>query len=507
MLKRPPLYCAILSLVLVALAAPAVEIPAGVAANCIQGVFGQNAFVTLKEITVPDWPEVRGRDKIDLITATFDFRDTADAPAEKVAVVFSITDQSGETQITNPMKGLASSSGTLRLQWNLRNRAGAMVNDGVYRVKVDVFAQHHGNLLTNAVFPLYIATAEPKLSEPKISPSKTPLQFGSGTVIGFSLNTTAKVTISELNGQGRELDRSEPIFGPGKQNIRSDMKDRNGDLMDPGNYMVKISAENKFGSSETYVYKYEITEPPSLELGLTVDRVTKLQARDDATPFTITLNQPAYVTVEHIDENGESDYIAKSTPARPAVLYTKGKHKLVWRRLNLEENTRYTSGTHYLRATAVSMMGEEDAVDSDPIKLDAAPARLKAGSGSGSGSKGGEPLMEQIAIRKRPSVSVAMVPETIFLGKDMKAEIAYSLNRKGHVALSLREGDTVLETIFDTRLKKDGGEMVDPGVYTLPFNAAKLGMGTYRLVLEVEAEGYPQPIEAVDLFSIVWRDY
>lgn len=504
MAKRPALLLAILPLFCLSLSARAVEIPADTTSNCVQGVFGKNAYVALKEASVPDWPDVKGRDKIDLITATFDFREISGGPAEKIAVVFSITDHTGETQITSPMKGLASSSGTLRLQWNLRDRSGRRVDDGVYRVKVDIFGQHHGNLLTNAMFPLYIATEKPELSEPKISPSNAVQEYGGGPVVGFTLNTTCKVIISELNDQGREIDRSEPVFGIGKQSVRSDMKDKKGELMEPGDYMVKISAENQFGASETFVYRYSITEPPDLRLGVTLDRIGKLQAKDDlSTPFTITLNQPAYVTVEHVDDSGLGDYIGKSTDARPAVFYPKGKHKLAWRRINREDNTRYTSGSHHIRATAVSMSGEEAAAETDPIKLDAGPTKLKTSS-----SKNEPQLMEQLAIRKRPSISVAITPETLPLGDEMATEISYALNRKAHVVLTLREDKKVLETLLDTRVKKEesGGEMIEPGVYTLPFNAAKLGMGNYRLVMEAEGEGYPQPVEAADLLTVIWRD-
>ena len=489
----PPAWICALSLFLIPMAARAVEIPEGVNANCVKGEFGENQYVDIRMALVEEWLDVREGGELPLAAVDLMFRKPQGGdPPEKIETAFMITDGKYH-QISPILGGGVRESGMAVFKWDGRDREGKPAPDGAYKVVMNIKGERYGALLEGGVFPLNIVSAAPTVSEPRTSSRKAVLEHGGAPEFTFSSTGVGMAALVDLDADGNEVTRWEGMMPPGKHTLKSDLLDKDRQPLKPGKYTTRAVIVNPLGESEALDFEYELAAPPPLKAGVKLAAPAKLQVKgEDAIPFTVTLNQAAYVTLQHVGENGKTDFIGGSVSGEPAVLLPKGIHEYVWHRIDTDEFERYETGTHWIRAIVKPFIGDAENIDSNRVALSPAPKPPER--------KKQAPARQKAQPKRGiPNLKLSLEPDHVIIGGRMFVKVRYSFDQDSMIRV----------TVYDKRgrvvrkLVDSGSDHIGKGAYWKELNVEDYDYGSYKIVFE--AINFYGERSASARLSVGWR--
>lgn len=461
------------------LTAPAVEIPEGVETNLTAGDFGENEYVGLTKVVVEPWWNSGDDGERKIVEALLDYRkpDYEDEPPEKVSISFGVWDSKKKGLVSKVMGGTVQSSGPFEFKWNLRDENGDKLPDGIYRVVMNIKGEHYGDLLRNAGFPLYVTSGGPTLADEGISSRQGVLEYGGAPEIRFSTANINAVTAVDYDSEDNEFNRWESVFGPGKHTLKSDLTGKNSNALEPGKYSTKVTVANPFGPEKEFIVRYTLKEPEPLEVSIALGAGGKVQVDEKTTiPYTVTLNQNAMVTLQHLSDGGAKHYIGKSTAEKPEFLLAKGTHKTQWnRRPSSGGSAHYNKGNHWLRVTATSLTGEKKVADTGKVTLEAKPQTPK----------------------RPPNITLELDPDYVVMGGRMQTTITYSLDMDAKVRIALYDSSSgkLLKDIVYRQTKR--------GRYSVDLGVGNLDQGNYRIAMTAQNNFGKR--ESAKILSLGWR--
>ena len=477
-----------------AAAARAVEVPDGVETNCARGEFGKNKYVDLKLAVVEEWLDASGGGEIPVAAVDLEFREpTGGDQPEKIETAFMVID-SDFNQLSPVIGGGVRSGGTVVFKWNGNDQNGEKVKDGAYRVLMNIKGERYGNLLLGAVFPLNVATAPPVAENPAISSRKATLEYGGAPALTFSTTGIGIAEVVESDAEGNAVSRWEGLVPSGKHTLRSDLTDANGAPFKPGEYTTRVVVRNALGESETLTFEYELIAPQPLKAGVKLNAPANLEVRDgDVVPFAVTLNQPAYVELRHVADNGKIDFVGESVAGEEAILLPKGTSEFVWRRVDTDKFEFYETGAHWINAVVRSLSGEKIAIDSNRVALAPAP-KPPAPKKSASPSPASQPK------RGVPNLKLTLTPEHVVIGGGrMIVKASYSFDQDSMMTLRVYDKrGKLVKTLVNSR-----NEHIDKGSYGKELDVEDFDYGAYKIVLE--AINFYGKRTASKSFSVGWR--
>lgn len=457
----------------------AVEIPDGIEANLQMGDFKDNEYVDLKTVYVEPWLDSEEDGEQTLVTVELDYQppDYDDEPPEVVSIAFGVWDSKKKDLITKAMGGAVKSSGPFEFKWDLLDEDGNKVPDGIYRVVMNITGEHYGDLLRNAAFPIYITSGAPTLEGGAISSRQGVLEYGGAPEIRFATTNINNVAAITYDSDENEIGRWEDVLGPGKHMLKSDLKDNDSNPLTPGKYATRVVLSNPFGPDQDFIVRFTLHEPEPLELSVKMNAGKEMLVDEKTTiPFNVTVNQNAYVTIEHLSDGGAKNYIGKSNAEKPAFLLAKGSHDAQWNRRPTPDSTsHYTKGTHWIRVTAATLTGEKMVVDTHKITLQAKPQ----------------------APKRAPEITLTLSPDYVVIGGRMRTTIEYSLDLDARVRLALYDSSSgqLLKDLVYKNTKK--------GRYSMDLGVSNLEEGNYKIVLRVQNNHGHRELSRI--LSVGWR--
>ncbi len=484
----------LLSILLMPGVAGAAEIPEGIKSNCLRGEFGENKYVTLKIALVEEWLDASQEGEIPVAAVEFEFREAenGDQP-EKMETAFMVMD-SKFNQISPILGGGVRRSGPVLFNWDAKDREGRRVKDGAYKVLMNIKGERYGGLLMGAIFPLNVVSAPPTVSDPSISTRKAVLEYGGAPALTFTSTGFGLAEITDTDAEGNEVSRWEGPMSPGKHTVRSDLMGEDEKPLEPGRYTTRIAIKNTLGESETLTFEYELAAPPQLAAAVKLNAPANLKVKDDdVVPFTLTLNQPAYVELRHVADNGKTDLIGESVEGRTSILYPKGTHEFTWKRVDTEEFEFYETGTHWLRAVVRPLAGDETAVESNRVTLAPAPKPPAPKP------QPKQPVRRE-AKRGIPNLKLSFEPEHVVIGGGrMIVKVRYSLDQDSMIKLTVYDKrGRVVKKLIDSR-----NEHIRKGSYWKELDVEDFDYGAYKVVFE--AVNFYGERTAAGHFSVGWR--
>ena len=480
--------------VLLAPSAGAVEIPEGVQTNCARGQFGENQYVDLRMALVEEWLDLNGGGETAVAAVGLEFRklQCGDHP-EKVETAFMVVDGK-YTQISPVLGGGVRDSGTAVFKWDGRDREGKLVPDGMYKVLMNIKGERYGSLLEGGVFPLNIVSSAPTVSEPRISSRKAVLEYGGAPTFTFVTTGVGVALLVDLDDGGNEVSRWEGMIPPGKHTLKPDLLDKNGQPYKPGKYVTRAVVANPLGESEALDFEYELASPPPLEAAVRLAAPASLKVKgEEAVPFTVTLNQPAYVELRHVGEDGKTDLIGDSVSGEPAVLLEEGTHKYLWHRVDMTNFEFYETGTHWIRATVKPLAGDEMTMNSNRVALSPAPKPPEPKTRT-------QPSAKAQPKRGIPNLKLAMTPEHVVIGGGrMVVKLSYSFDQDSMIkVLVYDKRGKLVRTAVDSK-----SEHVKKGSYWKEIDVEDYDYGAYKVVFE--AINFYGRRAVSNHFSVGWR--
>lgn len=460
-------------------AAVAVEAPEGVETNLERGDFSENEYVSLKTVLIDSWWNSSEEGERPIASVLLDYRDPdyEDEPPEKVTIAFGVRDARKTGFISEIMGGVVSASGPFVFKWDMLDENGDKVPDGMYQVVMNITGEHYGDLLRGAVFPLYVTSGGPTLADEGISSRRATLEFGGAPEVRFTMSTIAAVAIAEFDGDGNEIGGGEMVMGPGKNTLKSDLTDKDSKPLKPGKYATRVTLSNPFGPDKEFTVRYTLEEAPPLELSISMKAPAELQVDEKTViPYTVTINQNARVTLQHLSDGGAKNFIGNSGGKNPEFLLGKGTHEATWnRRPDAKSTSHYTKGSHWIRITAVTLAGERKAVDTHKVTLSAKPE----------------------APRRPPAITLDLTPDHVVIGGRMQTKINYSLDLDARVRLALYDsasGKLLKDLVYGSAKK---------GKYSMDLGVGNLDEGNYRIELTVQNNHGTRKLTRI--LSIGWR--
>ena len=472
----------------------AVEVPDGVETNCVRGEFGENKYVDLKLAIVEEWLDVSDGGEFPVAAVGLEFREpTSGDQPEKIETAFMVID-SGFNQISPVIGGGVRSGGAVVFKWNGNDQNGEKVKDGAYRVLMNIKGERYGDLLHGAIFPLNVVTAPPVASNPVISSRKATLEYGGAPDLTFSTTGIGIAEVVESDADGNEASRWEGLVPSGTHTLQSDLTDANGDPFKPGEYTTRVVVRNTLGESDTLNFEYELIAPPPLKAGVKLGAPASLKVKDgDVVPFAVTLNQPAYVELRHVSDNGKIDFVGESVAGEEAVLLPKGTSEFVWRRVDTDKFEFYETGTHWINAIVRSLSGEEIKIDSNRVALAPVPKPPAP-------KKNASPFPASQPKRGIPNLKLTLSPEHVVIGGGrMSVKASYSLDQDSMITLRVYDKRGKLVKI----MVNSRNEHIDKGSYRKELDVEDFDYGTYKIVLE--AINFYGKRTASKSFSVGWR--
>jgi hypothetical protein len=386
------------------------------------------------------------------------------------------------------------SGGVAVFKWNGNDQNGEKVKDGAYRVLMNIKGERYGNLLLGGIFPLNLVTAPPIATNPVISSRKATLEYGGAPALTFSTVGIGVAEVVESDADGNEMSRWEGLVPSGKHTLQSNLTDTNGAPFKPGEYTTRVIVRNGLGESETLSFEYELIAPQPLKAGVKLGAPASLKVKaGDVVPFAVTLNQPAYVELRHMADNGNIDFVGESGAGKEAVLLPKGTSEFVWRRVDTDKFEFYETGTHWINAVVRSLSGEEIKVDSDRVALSPAP-KPPAPKKNASPSPASKPK------RGIPNLKLTLKPDHVVIGGGlMVVKASYSLDQDSMITLRVYDKrGKLVKTMVNSR-----NEHVDKGSYWKELDVEDFDYGAYKIVLE--AINFYGKRTASKSFSVGWR--
>lgn len=497
-MKKRILGLACAALLLMGLAtspARSVEIPDGIETNCQRGEFGQNKYANLKLAMVEEWLDASEEGELPVAAVELEFREPegGDQP-EKVETAFMVMD-SKFNQISPVLGGGVRDSGMVVFKWDAKDKEGRRVKDGAYKVLMNIKGERHGELLMGAIFPLNLVSAPPAVSDAAISTRKAVLEYGGAPALTFTSTGFGLAMITDTDAEGNEVSHWEGPMPQGKHTLRSDLMDKDDKPFEPGQYTTRIVIKNTLGESEALTFEYELAAPPPLEAAVKLNAPANLKVKgDEAVPFTVTLNQPAYVELRHVADNGKIDFIGKSVEGRPSTLYPKGTHEFTWLRIDTEEFERYETGTHWVQATIRTLAGGEDTIESNRVSLAPAPKPPEQKP------RPQKTPVKQEAKRGIPNLKLSFEPEHVVIGGGrMVVKVRYSLDQDSMIKLTVYDKrGRVVKKLIDSQ-----NEHIKKGSYWKELDVEDFDYGAYKVVFE--AVNFYGERNASGHFSVGWR--
>lgn len=460
-------------------AAVAVEAPEGVETNLERGDFSENEYVSLKTVLIDSWWNSSEEGERPIASVLLDYRDPdyEDEPPEKVTIAFGVRDARKTGFISEIMGGVVSASGPFVFKWDMLDESGNKVPDGMYQVVMNITGEHYGDLVRGAVFPLYVTSGGPTLKDEGISSRRAVLEYGGAPEIRFTTSNINMVTVVDSDGDGNEFNTWESVMGPGTHTLKSDLTDKDSRPLKPGKYASRVTVSNPFGPEKEFIVRYTLDEPEPLEVSIALKAPAELQVDEKtAIPYTVTINQAARVTLEHLSDGGAKNYIGKSNEKKPDFLLAKGTHEASWnRRAGADGKAHYNKGSHWIRITAVSLAGEKKAADTRKVTLSAKPETP----------------------RRAPNVTLELSPDHVVIGGRMQTQIVYSLDLDAHVRLALYDsgsGKLLKDLVYGTAKK---------GKYSMDLGVGNLDEGNYRI--ELTARNNHGSRQSKKILSVGWR--
>ncbi len=471
------------------------DVPGGIKTNCLRGEFGENKYAELKMALVEEWPNVGEGGELPLAAVELEFRkpEGGDQP-EKVETAFMVMDAKFN-QISPILGGRVRGSGTVVFKWDGKDREGRQVEDGVYKVLMNIKGERYGELLMGAIFPLNVISAAPEVSDPAMSSKKAVLAYGGAPSITFTSTGIGIAVLVDVDAKGNEVSRWEGVMTPGKHTLKSDLLDKDNKPFKPGRYTTLASVQNPLGQSETLEFEYELAAPPPLKAEVKLAAPANLKVKDDDTVlFTVTLNQPAYVVLRHIADNGKKDFIGQSVAGEPAVLMPAGTNEFVWRRIDTGEFEYYETGTHWVEAVAKPLVGEEVTVESNRVALAPAPKPPAP-----------KPQQPKAPAKQEPKRGIAnlkltLEPEHVVIGGGrMMVKMKYSLDQDSMIKMMVYDKrGRLVKKMIDSR-----NEHVKKGSYWKELDVEDFDYGAYKVVFE--AVNFYGERSVARNFSVGWR--
>lgn len=459
--------------------ASAVEIPDGIETNLQMGDFGENEYIGLETVLVEPWWNSQEEGERTLVEVELDYQepDYEDEPMEKISIAFGVWDSKKKALITKAMGGSVQSSGPFEFKWDMRDQNGEKVPDGIYRVVMNITGEHYGDLLRNAGFPLYITSGGPTLENEGISTRQAVLEYDGAPVIKFTTTNINTVTAVDFDEDDNELGSWERVLGPDNHTLKSDLKDKDSEPFKPGKYGTRVTVSNPFGEAKEFVVRYTLREPDPLEASIELGADGQVMVDENTTiPYTITLNQNAYVILQHLSEGGANHYIGVSTAEKPAVLAAKGTYTNKWnRRPSADSNSHYTKGTHWLRITATSLTGEEVVAETGKVTLAAKPKEE----------------------RRAPGIDLKLSPDHVVIGGRMQTTVTYSLDMDAHVRVALYHSGS------NTAIKDLAYKQAKKGTYSIDLAIDSLEVGNYEIVFTATHRNGNRRISKI--LSVGWK--
>lgn len=457
--------------------AKAVEIPDGVDSNCVLGLFGANKYVQLHRAIAQTWVENIPGEEQDLVGVVLDIDnpDDGDKP-EEISVSFTVFGPDMKKQYSPALGGAFSGSGGVVLRWNLLDENEKPLKDGQYNILLSVSGKHYGDLLKNAIFPLYLVSAAPTVAGQRISAKEAAIEFGGAPTLHYTSTGYGIAAVVDYNESGEEIHRWEGPTGPGAHKLQSDLLDKDGNALPPGKYTTRIVVINILGESETLEFDYALAEPPPLELDVRMDVQSPVKVSDEAPlAFSVTINQNAALLVEHIADDGTSQHISKGAKDNPAVPHAKGTHEIKWNGKRTDGAAPVAAATHRIRVTATSLTGEKKIVETPGFAM--APAT------QGRTAKNRERVQKQKQAevkRAVPNVTLKTSHDRLRPGGRMQTKITYRSDQDCMVRMGLYDKNGVLvKTLVDS-----GSKRVDKGSHSHLLDMKGLNDGKYRIVLQ-----------------------
>lgn len=161
-----------------------------------------------------------------------------------------------------------TNTGSRYVKWNGKDYAGSVVSEGIYTFKmvatnshgadteyVDVEVSYDAVCEDNNYCPSY--KTKPYIFNDYASPNPFKVGGNNETKIYFSLSTSAKATVTiAKDGTGIRTLQTEGFAAGGKNYVKWNGKDYNGNYISVGTYTYKIYAENSYGSDIKTDYLY-----------------------------------------------------------------------------------------------------------------------------------------------------------------------------------------------------------------------------------------------------------
>lgn len=459
--------------------AMAVEIPEGLETNLESGDFSENEYVALKTVLVDSWWNSEQEEEKGIVALLLDYRepDYEDEPRERITIAFGVRDPKQKKFISKVMGGVVEASGPFVFKWDMRDEDGNKVPDGIYQVLMNITGEHYGDLVKAAIFPLYVTSGGPTLKDEGISSRRATLEFGGAPEIRFTTSNINMVTVVDFDDDGNEFNTWESVIGPGNHTLKSDLMNKDSGPLKPGKYGSRVTVDNPFGPEKEFVVRYTLDEPEPLEVSIKMKAPNQLQVDEStAIPYTVTINQNANVTLQHLSDGGAKHFIGKSNTKKPEFLLAKGTHEATWnRRPSADSTSHYNKGSHWLRITATSLTGEKKVVDTHKVTLSAKPE----------------------VPRRPPNITLELSPDHVVIGGRMQTQILYSLDMDARVRLALYDSSSgkLLKDLVYRNAKK--------GRYSMDLGVGNLDEGNYRIELTVQNNYGTRQLKKI--LSVGWR--
>ena len=374
------------------------------------------------------------------------------------------------------------SSGAHLVKWDGRNLNGHIVSDGVYTYVVEaknawgVDVEKGTVTVEHQVDPI----VAPNITNAYASPENFDPSEGEDTSINYTLNTcayiTARVYRKSNNAYVTTLEEVDYQCA-GTHSLVWNGRDLNNDIVEDGDYAIKVRANNSKGADEEQddvtVYDSDAEQNGPNVYGLSVSP-SVFDPYDDTTTLFYSLDECADTTVRVYDDD---DHLV--VELRDEVNQCTGEHSVVWDGED-DDNEEVNEGDYYFKVFAENSYGD----DTEEISVEV---------DYNSSNNDEDPVITRVDVD----------PE-VFDPYDERTELSFRLNTCADVTIEVRDedNDRVADIIEDRRLcegthnyrwdgEDNGGDKVRQADYEFYIRAENSeGVDTARADVEVDYDGH-----------------
>lgn len=377
------------------------------------------------------------------------------------------------------------SSGSYSVRWDGRDLNGDMVTPDTYTYVIFAENAWGDDMEEGSVTVDYDEVdpvVTPNITNAYASPKKFDPSEGEDTDITYTLNTCAYVTVKVYKkSDGAYVTTLEEVDYQcaGTHSVSWDGRDSGNDIVENGDYDIKVSANNSKGS-DTEQDDVTVDDPDNNGDGpnvydLEVDP-DEFDPDDESTELSFRLDECADVTVRVYDE--DDDFVVE---LRDEVYLCSGQHTVTWDGED-DNNDGVDEGDYYFKVIAEN----NDGSDTEEIWVE-------VDYDSSNNNDDEDPEITRVDVD----------PER-FDPYDEEAELSFRLNTCAYVTIEIRDedNDLVAEIIEDRRLcegthdydwdgEDEDGDYVRQDDYEFYIRAENdEGTDTARADVEVDYDGH-----------------